>query len=35
MTPRFKREYLRQLVTEKNRWFRPLTDEVKALCFLG
>src|SRR5438045_8972872 len=35
MTPQTKREYLRQLVTEKNRWFRPLTEEEKALGFLG
>jgi type I restriction enzyme R subunit/putative DNA methylase len=35
MTPRTKREYLRQLVTEKIRWSRPLTDEEKALGFLG
>jgi type I restriction enzyme R subunit/putative DNA methylase len=30
-----KREYLRDLVAEKNRWNRPLTDEEKALGFLG
>jgi putative transposase len=30
-----KREYLRELVAEKNRWSRPLTDEEKALGFLG
>lgn len=35
MTRRTKREYLRNLVAEKNRWFRPLTDEEKALGFLG
>jgi type I restriction enzyme R subunit/putative DNA methylase len=35
MTPRTKKEYLLQLVTEKNRWSRPLTDEEKALGFLG
>src|SRR5207247_6133226 len=33
--PRTKREYLRQLVSETNRWARPLTDEEKALGFLG
>ena len=33
--PRTKREYLRQLVSEKNRWSRPFTDEEKALGFLG
>lgn len=35
MTPRTKREYLRQLVAEKNRSSRVLTDEEKALGFLG
>ena len=35
MTPRTKREYLRQLVEGKNRWSRPLTEEEKALGFLG
>ncbi|MBC8001133.1 MAG: hypothetical protein H7X97_00980 [Opitutaceae bacterium] len=35
MTPRTKREYLRELVTDKNRWSRPLTDEERALGFLG
>ena len=35
MQPRPKREYLRELVEEKNRWSRPLTDEEKALGFLG
>ena len=35
MTPRTKREYLRQLVEGKNRWSRPLTDEERALGFLG
>lgn len=35
MTPRTKREYLRQLVADKNEWSRPLTDEEKALGFLG
>jgi putative transposase len=33
--PRTKREYLRQLVEGKNKAFRPLTDEEKALGFLG
>jgi len=32
---RTKREYLRQLVENKNRWNRPLTDEEKTLGFLG
>jgi REP element-mobilizing transposase RayT len=35
MTPRTKREHLKQLVQEKGRWFRPLTDEERALGFLG
>ncbi len=35
MTPRTKREYLRELVANKNRWSRPLTDEERALGFLG
>ena len=35
MTPRIKREYLRELVADKNRWSRPLTDEERALGFLG
>ena len=35
MKPQTKREYLRGLVEEKNRWHRPLTDEEKALGFLG
>jgi type I restriction enzyme R subunit/putative DNA methylase len=35
MILRTKREYLRQLVDAKNRWSRPLTDEEKALEFLG
>ncbi len=34
-SPRTKREYLRELVADKNRWSRPLTDEEKALGFLG
>jgi hypothetical protein len=35
MTPRTKREYLRELVANKNRWSRPLTAEEHALGFLG
>jgi len=35
MKPRTKREYLRQLVADKNQWSRPLMDEEKALGFLG
>ena len=35
MIPRNKREYLRQLVDAKNKSFRPLTDEERALGFLG
>ena len=35
MKPQSKREYLRDLVTEKNRWNRPLTNEEKTLGFLG
>jgi REP element-mobilizing transposase RayT len=35
MAPRSKREYLRELVAEKNRWFRPLTEEEESLGFLG
>jgi type I restriction enzyme R subunit/putative DNA methylase len=35
MKPQSKREYLRDLVADKNRWHRPLTDEEKALGFLG
>ncbi len=35
MKPQTKREYLRDLVLEKNRWSRSLTDEEKALGFLG
>ncbi len=34
-TNRTKREYLRELVADKNRWSRPLTDEERALGFLG
>jgi type I restriction enzyme R subunit/putative DNA methylase len=33
--PRTKRDYLRQLVLEKNRWSRPLTAEEKASGFMG
>ena len=35
MMPRTKREHLRQLVEGKNQWSRPLTEEEKALGFLG
>ena len=35
MKPQTKREYLRDLVAEKNRWNRPLTEEERALGFLG
>ena len=35
MTLRTKREYLRELVANKNRWSRPLTDEERDLGFLG
>jgi putative transposase len=35
MKPQTKHEYLRDLVAEKNRWQRPLTDEEKSLGFLG
>ena len=35
MIPATKREYLHQLVDSKSRWSRPLTDEEKALGFLG
>ncbi|MDD5140255.1 MAG: transposase [Verrucomicrobiales bacterium] len=36
MTPRTKREYLRELVEGKNRWFdRQLTDEDRDLGFIG
>lgn len=33
--PRTKREYLRELVADKNRWSRPLTGEERTLGFLG
>ena len=29
--PRTKREYLRELVADKNRWSRPLTDEERGV----
>lgn len=35
MKPQTKREYLRELVADKNQWARPLTEEEKALGFLG
>src|SRR5258706_12384986 len=36
MHPKPKREYLRELVAEKNRWSdRQLTDAERALGFLG
>ena len=36
MHPKPKREYLRELITEKNRWSgRQLTDAERALGFLG
>jgi putative transposase len=35
MVPLRKREYLLQLVEGKNRWCRTLTEEEKALGFLG
>jgi len=36
MTPQAKREYLRDLVADKNRWSgRQLTDEERSLGFLG
>src|SRR5437899_10142982 len=34
-SPRSKREYLHQLVDAKNRWSRPLTEDERALGFLG
>ena len=30
MTPRTKRKYLRELMADKNRWSRPLTDEERG-----
>lgn len=35
MTPRTKRQYLRELVSEKNKAHHALTEEEKALGFLG
>lgn len=35
MHPKPKREYLRELVADKDRWARPLTEEERALGFLG
>jgi type I restriction enzyme R subunit/putative DNA methylase len=35
IAPRTKREYLSQLVEDKGRWFRPLTEAEKAKGFLG
>jgi len=35
MTPQTKREYLRDLVLEKNRWARSLTEAERARGFLG
>ena len=35
MNPHTKSEHLKHLVSEKNKWFRPLTGEEKALGFLG
>jgi len=35
MTPQTKREYLRELVKDKNRWHRPLTAKERDLGFLG
>jgi putative transposase len=35
MKPPTKREHLKQLVSEKNRWSRPLTEGEKDLGFLG
>ena len=35
MKPRSKREYLRDIVVQKNRWHRPLTDQERSLGFLG
>ena len=35
MTSQTKREYLRELVAAKNRWSRSLTNEERALGFLG
>jgi type I restriction enzyme R subunit/putative DNA methylase len=35
MKPQTKREYLRDLVADENRWHRPLTDEERTLGFPG
>lgn len=35
MKPQSKREYLRDMVADKNRWHRPLSEKEKALGFLG
>jgi hypothetical protein len=35
MTPRTKREYLRELVADKKCWSHPLAAEERALGFLG
>ena len=35
MTPRTKREYLRELVADKSQWTRPLTDKERSQGFLG
>ena len=35
MTSRTRRKHLRELVADKNRWSRPLTDEERAFGFLG
>jgi len=35
MQPKKKKEYLKLLVSEKNKWQRPLTEEERALGFLG
>lgn len=35
MQPKTKRQYLQLLVSEKNKWHRPLTDGEKSLGFLG
>jgi hypothetical protein len=35
MLPRTQREYLRELVADKNRGSRRLADEERALGFLG
>ncbi len=35
MQPQTKKQYLKRLVSEKNDWSRPLTDEERKLGFLG